>query len=66
MVGGPARDALVNDLERERLIMFGLYGTAAVAGAIGTWLYLRARRDRRGPHTGILIDGRGAGVWARF
>ena len=67
MVAGPDRDELVDELERERLIMFALYGTAAVATAVGTVLWLRARPEDDGePRVGLSVGPRRLGAWVRF
>jgi hypothetical protein len=66
MVDSPERDALVDDLERERAIMFALYGTAAVATGIGVYLYLRARPREPEPRAGVSVAPRRITLWARF
>jgi hypothetical protein len=66
MVDSPERDALVDDLERERAIMFALYGTAAVATGIGVYLYLRARPREPEPRAVVSVAPRRITLWARF
>ena len=61
----PTYDDKADILRRQQYWVGGLYGVAAVAGGIGTYLWFK-RGDSKQPMVGTAVGRRRAAVWARW